>query len=322
MAMMLAMRGQMLIAIGIVSLACGGPQRTRPSAFTPGWYVVQFTNARLDARRPDGSPWHTTAGDHTALIIGGLIGLAAGYPALGATLGGAASDPGGDPLAPAPFIDLKIEGETYRVSPVDRTYAPTWEQPIAIDARNRRGDERVIVQVRDGVNDFALAQHETTLAALLAEPGQTFTGLGSVMSLDVVVKPVPGRQRADYLLIVPSIVKFEDLVQHGSPGWRPVPVWNGDTVTVEARGSVCPSSRSECFDPAGADPGRWTGYSYFKEARHASLVAAVPGEGYEIGVGRRFQVTQAGSVLLFVNDEGVGNNSGAFEVHVSVTPPR
>jgi hypothetical protein len=270
----------------------------------------------------DPRTWHTRPSDSTALIIGGLIGLAAGYPALGLTLGEAASDPGGDPLAPAPFIDLKIEGETHRISPVGRTYAPSWKQPVAIDARGRRGDEHVIIQIRDAVNDSAIAQHETTLAELLARPTQTFTRLGAVMSLDMTVAPMPARQRAEYEVIVPSTIRFEDLTRAGAPGWRPVPVWNGDTVTVEARGAVCPSSRDECFGPNGAQPGRWESYSYFKDAPHASLVAAVPGEGAPINGRRTFQVTQSGSVLFFVNDKDVNNNSGAFEVLVTVTPPR
>jgi hypothetical protein len=48
------------------------------------------------------------------------------------------------------------------------------------------------------------------------------------------------------------------------------------------------------------------------------VVAVVPREGYPIGGRRIFRVTQSGSVLFFVNDEGVDNNSGAFEVLVAV----
>ena len=109
----------------------------------------------------------------------------------------------------------------------------------------------------------------------------------------------------------------------GSPSrLRPIPVWNGDTVEIAAREHVCPSSKDECFDANGAPPGRWEGYSYFKGVPHASLVAAVPGEGIPIGVHRVFRVSQSGWVLLFVNDDDVGNNTGGFEVRAVVTPPR
>ena len=323
MAVMMAMRGWLLFAM-LWPFACGGAQRSGTPSFRPGWYMVQFTNARLDARRPDGGPWHTRPGDNTALLIGGLLGLAVGNPLLGVAFGEAASDPGGDPLAPAPFIDLKLEGETFRVSPVGRTYAPTWQQPIAIDARNRHGHEHVIVQIQDGVNDSAIAQLEMTLGDLLARPTQTFTELGSVMSLDVVVTPMPARQAAVYELTVPSTTKIDELIEQGAPYWQAVPVWNGDVVTIEASGSVCPSSPRECFDPDGAAPGRWERYSYdgYRDVPHASLVAAVPGERLGIGQARSFTVTQSGRVLLFVNDTDVGNNTGAFDVRVTVTPPR
>ena len=225
-----------LIVMAALGAACGGSQHPRTEEIAPGWYAVQLTNARLDARRPDGRPWHASESDRTAVLIGGLIGLAVGHPGIGLSLGEAVSDPGGDPLAPAPFIDLKIEGETYRISPVGRTYAPSWRQPIAIDARRRRGDERTIIQLRDAVDDSVIAQHETTLGELLARPTQTITRLGGVMSLDLAVAPLPARPTAEYQVVVPATVKLEELAKEGAPGWRPSPIWNADTVEVEAVG--------------------------------------------------------------------------------------
>jgi hypothetical protein len=319
---MMAMRTALLVTATLAACGGGGQHVEHPQQGESGWYVVQLTSARLDARRPDGRPWHTSASDRTALVIGGILGLAAGNPALGLTLGEVASDPGGDPLAPAPFVDLKIEGETYRVSPVGRTYAPTWRQPIAIDARQRRGDERVLIQIRDGVDEATIGQVETTLGALLARPAHTFTGIGSIMSLDLTVAPMPPRRAAAYQVRVPSTIELEDLTRTGAPGWRPIPVWNGDTVTIDAAGEVCPSSRSECFGPGGAEPGRWKSYSYVQEVPHAALVAAVPGLSAPIGPQRTIRVTQAGSILLYVNDMDVDNNEGWFDVRVTVTPPQ
>lgn len=290
-------------------------------AFAPGWYAVHFKSARFDSRRANGEPWHTSPSDNTAVLVGGLIGLAVGYPTLGLSLGKAASDKGGDPLAPAPFVDLKIDDVTYRVSPVGRTYAPAWNQPIAIDARRRHGNEQVIIQVRDGVDDSMIAQYETTLAELLAAATRTFTAPDSVSSIDVAVAAMPGREPAEYVLHVPSTMSLESLAATGATGWHPIPVWNGDTVTIEATGAVCPSSRRECFDPNGAEPGRWKNYSYFPELRHASLVALAPGNTYGVGASGAFQVAQSGSVLLFVNDTDVRNNDGAFEARVVVMPP-
>lgn len=256
------------------------------------------------------------------MLIGGLLGLATGYPGFGLSVGNAMSDPGGEPKAPIPYLEVKVGGDTYRISAVSRTYAPTWEQPILIDARNRSGDEPIIVQVLDGVDNSIIAQHETTLARFLSSPTQTITRLGSVMSLDVRVRPSPPRQRAEYHITVPSTMTINALATSGASNWRPIPVWNSDTVEITATGSVCPSRPTPCFDPNGAERGRWVSYSYdgFKNIPHAALIAIAPGENYGIGTGRTFRVMQSGRVLLFVNDTDVGNNDGAFDVRVVVTP--
>jgi hypothetical protein len=232
------------------------------------------------------------------------------------------SDPGGEPKAPIPYLEVKFAGETYRISALGRTYAPTWEQPIAINARNRTGNEQVIIQVLDGVDNSVIAQHETTLAKLLAAPTQTLTKIGPVMSLDVRVTPAAPRKRTEYHLTVPSTKVLSTLAAEGAPNWRPIPVWNGDTVSIAAAGSVCPSRPTPCFGPEGAEPGRWARYGYdgFDRARHASLIAIAPGENLNIGASRTFRVAQSGRVLLFVNDTDVGNNDGAFDVRVVVTP--
>lgn len=284
--------------------------------------MVQFPAARLSATRPDGAPWHTTSPDTSATLLGGLLGLATGYPELGLSIGNAMGNPGGEPKAPIPYIEMKVAGETYLISAVGRTYAPDWEQPILLDARNRSGNEPVIVQILDGVDDSVIAQQETTLAKLLSSPAQTITQLGPVMSLDVRVRPSPPRQQVAYHITVPSTMTISALAADGAPNWRPVPVWNGDTVEITAAGAVCPSRPTPCFDPDGAEPGKWVRYSYddFEEVPHAALVAIVPGAHYGIGTGRRFRVTQSGHVLLFVNDTDVGNNDGAFDVRVVVTP--
>jgi hypothetical protein len=284
---------------------------------------VRFTSARLDGRRPDGSPWHAKPADDAAAILGGLIGLAVGYPSVGLSIGQAADDPGGDPLAPAPFIDLKIEATTYRVSAVGTTYSPNWQQPIAIDARGYTGNEQVVVQIRDAVDDSVIAQHETTLAKLVSRPAQTFTDMGPVKTLDVVAKEAAPRKSIEYRISVPAHATLQVLLDGGAKGWAPIPVWNGDTVRIEATGAVCPSSPDECFGPDGAQEGRWKSYSYegFKNARHASLVAVVPGGRYAFGAHGTIKIEQSGRVLLFVNDTDVGNNSGAFQVKVTVVPP-
>ena len=307
----------------IVIAGCGGGQHPiEKLEFRSGWYEVQVPSGRLTARRPSGAPWHTRPEDNSAAIIGGLVGLVIGNPALGA-IGEAMSSPGGDPLAPAPYVELKVEGETYSIAAVGRTYAPSWDQPIAIDARKRSGAERVILQVRDAVDNSVIGRAELSLADLLARPTQTMTQVGSgVASLDVVAKLMPPRQSASFDLVVPATMTLETLTAHGADGWRPIPVWNGDTITVDACGSVC-ATGNKCFGPDGENSGRWTSYNHdlVKAAAHVSLVAVHLGSGIAVGSSRTITVAQSGRMLFFVNDTDVENNSGAFAVHVTVTPP-
>ena len=307
----------------VVIAGCGGGQHPiEKLEFHSGWYELQFASGNLTARRPNGDAWHTSLKDNSAAFIGGLGGLVIGNPIIG-VFAEAMSSPGGDPLAPAPYVELKVEGETYRIAPVGRTYAPSWDQPIAIDARKRTGAERVILRVRDAVDNSVIGQAELSLAELLARPTQTITHIGSgVASLDVVAKPMPPRQSASFDLVVPATMTLETLTAHGADGWRPIPVWNGDTITVNACGSVC-ATGTKCFGPDGENSGRWTSYNYdlFKKAAHVSLVAVHPGGGMAVGSSGTITVAQSGRMLFFVNDTDVKNNSGAFAVHVTVTPP-
>jgi hypothetical protein len=320
------MQRSVLVAVTVGAMACGGagPGASWPDDSGSSWRVVQFENAVLAARRPDGGPWHASPPDHTGTIVGGLLGLAVGNPGLGTVLG-ATLDRGGDPLAPAPYVVLKIGGAAYAISPTAQTYAPAWLQPIAIDTRRLHGDDPVLIQIMDALDNALLGQQELTVDALFAAPERTLTNLGPVASLDVRILPAPARRPAAFDFVVPGEASLQALNSGRYPNWQRIPVWNGDLVTVAASGRVCPSSMSsDCFGPGGAEPGRWRSYSYddFKDVPHASLVGEVPGMRLAIGPGTRFVAAQSGYLLLFVNDSDTDNNHGAFHVHVTVDPPR
>jgi hypothetical protein len=255
-------------------------------------------------------------------LLGGLVGLAVGYPELGFVLGSSmVSEP--QPEAPAPIVVLKIEGDQYRLSPIGQTLAPRWRQPIGIPAGRYRPEAQVVVQVIDALDEGLLGQRELTVGELLAPGHRTLTGLGEVASLDVAVRALPPRAPATFELEVDGRRSLEELKEGKDAHWAPVPVWNGDRVTVRARGEICPSRPTPCFDADGAEPGRWSSYNYgaFSEARHASLVGLLPGQAVPIGVAESFVVEQAGLLLLFANDTDEGNNDGGFAVEVTVEPP-
>jgi hypothetical protein len=301
----------------------GGSPDAPDDAEADRWSVVQFRSAVLRAQRPDGSPWHRSHADNSSVIIGGLFGLALGNPSLGLALGKAMAQPGGDPLAPAPYVVMRVGGGAYRISAATRTYSPVWEQPIIVDTRPLNESDRVVVQVMDAIDDSLIGQQELKVADFFLYGAKTLTDLGPVASLDLEVTSHPPRQRQEFDLVVPGDVSVQTLIAGQISSWGAIPVWNGDTVTIQSTGSVCPSRSSQaCFGPDGVS-GRWRSYNYdeLKDAPHASLVALFPGAAYYVGSSRQLHVEQSGQVLLFVNDKDVGNNRGAFQVHVTVDPP-
>jgi len=178
-----------LLVSTFIAVGCAGRQQlstpNQGPSFTPGLYIVRIKAAMIEPRRPDGSPWHVTQPNNAAVVLGAVGGLAIGNPALGMAIGNALAGKGGDPQAPVPYVLVKIAGTTWTIMPTDRSYAPSWDQPIELNARALRGDEQVIIQVIDGIDDALIGQRELTLAELVSRPAQTLTNIrGSVATLD------------------------------------------------------------------------------------------------------------------------------------------
>lgn len=310
----------MVVVIAMGPTGCGGPQR--PRAQRTAWHELQFKGAALSARRASGEPWHMRGADQSASLIGGLIGMAIGYPSVGFALGSAlASEPA--PEAPAPYVVLKVGGDTYQLSPIGQTLAPRWSQPIAVPAGRYASKTPALIQILDAVDGGVLGQRMTTIGELLVPGPRTLTDIGDVASLDLEVRAMQPRQAVGVDLFVDARRSLDELMAAEDPRWAAIPVWNGDVITIRATGEVCPSRPTPCFGPGGAEPGRWRSYNYaeFREARHASLVALLPGQAIHVGEESRFVVEQAGFLLLFVNDTDEGNNDGGFSAHVEIVPP-
>jgi hypothetical protein len=178
-----------VLVLVVLALGCGGHQpNTSPRSQTSHAvvYTIRIKSATISPRRPDGSPWHVTEADKSALIVGAAAGLAVGNPELGVKVAENFIVAGGDPQAPVPFVRVKLAGTTWTIGPVERSYAPAWNESFAINARELRGDEQVVIQVLDAVDESLIAQGQFTLEQLVSRPAQTLTNLqGSVPSLDV-----------------------------------------------------------------------------------------------------------------------------------------
>lgn len=318
-------RSTAALCIALLYCACGAPAAPRTTgigATGTSWYELRFTEARLPAVRASGAPWHVEASDDISGLLLGLLGLAVGYPEIGFALGSAITDePSAE--APAPFVVVKIEDATYRISPVGRTLAPRWRQAIAIPERRHAMTATAIVQVLDAVNESSLGQVEMTVGDLLTPGARTLTNVDDVASLDVVVAAQPGRAHFEERIVVDSKYTLEDLVAGADPAWRAIPVWNGDRVTIRASGTTCPrDNNDDCYGPDGVPEGL-TQYNRpeLPDAPHAALVGLLPGGAFVVGCRIEIVAAEAGWLLLYVNDSDVGNNEGVFDVSVTVRAP-
>ncbi len=277
------------------------------------WTEVRFKSAVIASRRPSGDAWHLSERTSAGAALGMLLATISGLPAPVGRLLGSELDAESEPLAPAPYVVIRIAGEVIKIRPLGRSYSPAWDAPIAVVDDRFRNDEHVLLQVMDGVDDSLIGQKQLTLAELL-EPGtHTIVDVGAVASLTFTTTRQGPRDALD----------AEFIVQGDRSGEAPsIEVLNGDHVEVVASGKVCPSSlSSRCADPDGIK-GEWRSYNLRggAELPHAALVA-VSAEGVRlVGTHGRLRPNEPGRIVFVVNDTDSGNNSGAFRLRVRITP--
>jgi hypothetical protein len=324
----LAVLGTAVLALAWPSAGCGGATTPGTDA-SSGRYKITIVEAALASHRPDGSAWHVRQPDGSAMLIGGLAGVALGNPLVGLAVGGALEG-GATEHPPSPYVELKIGAQTFATLPAGATLSPRWLYPFAVDITGMDMSEPVIILVRDAYDKGVISQARMPLAELIHKPLTRLFELGSVITLELAVERLPSvPEHKRYRLSVPANMSAEELVRTesasaGQGHWRRVPVLNGDTVAISALGEVCPSSRDpgDCFDANGA-AGRWQGYNYpeFRDAPHAALVAFYADVPVLIGSSTIFRAQRSGWLMLFVNDTDAGNNTGGFQVRVEVNPP-
>jgi len=60
-----------------------------------------------------------------------------------------------------------------------------------------------------------------------------------------------------------------------------------------------------------------SGFTAVDGTKNAASVGIMPGGLFFVGTGKTFDVTQAGTLFLGINDTGVGDNTGGFTVEVT-----
>jgi hypothetical protein len=320
----------MLAACGARATRAPGAQPgapgAQPDAPSTRRYKITIVEAALKARRPEGGPWHVQPADDSMQLLGGLVGLALGYPELGMGMG-ALLDQGERIYPPSPFVEIKIGATTLTTRPAGPTLSPRWRYPMALDITGYALSEPVVVLVRDAVDEGVIAQTHFPLAELLARPLMRLVDLDGVATLDIAIEPLPAVPPAEtYQVTVPANASPEWLIQHENPdamSWQRIPLLNGDIVRIHATGAICPSSwePSACYDAGGA-PGRWSSYNRpgFASVPHGALIGLYADIGITVGTYIEFRAEKSGWLTLFVNDTDLGNNAGAFHVSVEVNP--
>jgi hypothetical protein len=95
----------------------------------------------------------------------------------------------------------------------------------------------------------------------------------------------------------------------------------GDSIIIRANGQVCLGPLAGCHGPGGR-----TGYvdkSYFPQANHGSLLCRIGnGEWFVLGSYKAGRATQKGDLQFLVNDKDDWNNSGAFNVNITIVKGR
>lgn len=317
-------RSLLLVSLLLSRTACThnwdatGPVSGQRTAESRSAYRVTIVGATIEGSRPDGSPWNTTRPDKTWTLIGIAAGLAVGQAAIGREVG---SWLDGDARAfpPAPLVEINVGGAKYETAALEPTLSPEWSQDLLLDLVGRRPTEPMVITVRDGVDGKVVGSTTMTIKALVSTDAHTITNIPSVPSLNLRV-PATTIHRATLVVVVPG------------NGQATLDVSGGDVVEIVASNRVCVAP-DRCHGPDG-DPqqpgisglGRIAYHrdrptaEGFSAAPHGSLVGLVSGVPVFIGQARTVHAPRSGTLQMFVNDGKPGNNSGSFDLRVSINP--
>lgn len=176
-----------LLACAIGAGCSASQHRTKqPSGVAAGAYLVRIKSAAIDERRPDGSPWDVTKPDKTMATVGALAGLVVGEPELGASIGEALSDQGGEPLPPTACVRIRALGHTLATAAVE-SYLPTWDETIGIDSRELSGAESALIWIIDSKSRTLIANGSIDITELLSKRQHMIELNGSAHALEVEV---------------------------------------------------------------------------------------------------------------------------------------
>jgi len=300
-------------------------------------YKVTIVAASISASRPNGQPWHTQEPGAGVKIVKSLATLSR-VPLLPEVIDAFEQERRASAsVSPSPLVEVHVGKLVLDSGPIRTTLSPRWNWSFALDPQEYADGDPITFVVRDADGQEELGRYQTTVANLIEKGNLQEGARPSVGLLQISAEPMKEpRASHTYHFAVPANESMLSLVLRvragASPGWVPIPLLNGDSIRIEAKGNVTIHPGilqgvpfSEPSDPDGLPPsgrGRPNPIPECAELPHSALVAAFAGECKFIG--RRFEarnIPQAGQLLLGVNDTDIGNDQDGFEVTVWVNPP-
>jgi hypothetical protein len=293
---------------------------------------VSIVSADLKGRTASGAQWDDGKGklsravhkpmlaylqQHPELLnTAGFVGIPVDNPELAKE---AQRDTGIDPM-----VFIEVGDHMFRTPARVGSFNPLWDYPFTFlfgHGEKRRGVlagslVRIHVADFDNSGQFDAAGTKLfTVDELIAKPIHQIGPFGSVKSITLQVKRSPAKEEAErttYRFAIP-----------GKPSWTDtgVDIVAGAKVLIEAADEVCTKGEnlSSCSGPEGQSKASEANLKGFEKVGHGALVGSLGDTRFTVQRRLEFTAPSSGSLRLGVNDKDVGNNSGSYEVRITVT---
>lgn len=317
------------LSLVLICAACGAKAPTPvvvpptpPVVVTPPqaqrWRLT-ILSASIDGRKPDGAAWdEEAAAVAPPALRGSLANFIAAHPELEGSMHllGEPVDLSGVIAAarkssgPDPLVYVEAGGTAFRTTLAPGQFQPVWRFPVVFSGKP---DDVVHITVVDwdgpGQADV-IGDKVVTLGELTARPVVELGRFGNVERLVLESTPA-GDLTARRRVAIPA-----------RDGWTDsgITLVSGAEVQIRAAGEVCSKGgdRGKCAGPEGQATNQSGNLPGFEPRPHAALVGGVGDARFFIGRELRFVAPSSGPLLLGVNDDDPGNDSGELEVDVQV----
>ncbi|GAB4564494.1 MAG: hypothetical protein Tsb0020_14750 [Haliangiales bacterium] len=229
-----------------------------------------------------------------------------------------------DSEAADPMVLIELDGAVARSPVIPRSFTPVWDfayrflyGQLGERVGVPRGSlARIHVVDYDGPGDFeavgtTVIPIDELLAAQVHEIGPFGAVAKLILQVDVIPPPAAPDARTSTRLAVPGTAPWTD---------TGIDIQAGQRVLIRAADEVCTgSSMPYCSGPEGQrEPDTRNNLPGFLALGHGALVGAIGDTRFAVLRQREFIAPAGGRLMLGVNDESVGNNRGAYAVHVEV----